>query len=216
MPASAAARPLATAVAGVFLPEVAAASVAVANPGSEIDPLPIVGTYVDRESLQVREVRAHDGVLGLRTSLDAATDRDLVQVDAHTFSVKGTTIQIRLAPGSGSSPSPQLLEKQGDASEQVFERFVPVTDAATPLQEYAGRYESESDEIATDMELVVREGRLVVATHGRAGARRLRPVIADGFEGGGMGFRFERDGRGQIAGFALSANRIRGIRWKRR
>jgi CubicO group peptidase (beta-lactamase class C family) len=198
---------LAMAVAGVFLPQLTAA-----NPGStaQLDAAAIVGTYLDRESLQVREVRAHGGVIGVRTSLDAAKESELDPLDAGAFAVKGTMIHIAFAPGS----SQELLEKQGDGSAQAFERFDPAAVAAAPLQEYAGRY--ESDEIAADMDLIVHEGRLVAGPHGRAPTRRLVPVIQDGFEGGGMGFRFERDGHGEIQGFSLSANQIRGIRWKKR
>jgi hypothetical protein len=146
-------------------------------------------------------------------SLDDAKERDLERIDAHTFSVKGTTTQIRCEPGS-KKQRPRLVQKQGDASAETFERFEPVTVAAEELQAYAGRY--ESDEIASDLSLGVREGQLVVATYGRAPTVRLRPLIADGFEGNGVGFHFERDERGQIAGFVLNANRIHGIHWKRR
>jgi CubicO group peptidase (beta-lactamase class C family) len=203
---------LAMDVARVMVPELGATAARTA-PEPRIDPAVIAGSYLDRATFEVRSVRAHDGILGLRTSLDGAGERQLVPVDERTFAVKGTTIQLRWEPASKAQP-PRLVERQGDAEPETFERFEPESAAATGLSEYAGRY--ESDEMTTDMTVAVRGENLVLSTYGRAPSATLHPLLHDAFEGNGAGYRFERDGRGQIVGLVLSANRMHGLRWQKR
>lgn len=204
---------LASAVAAVMIPELAAAIAPSTTATPALYPTTIAGSYLDRETFETRTVRAHDGVLGVQTSLDGGKERELTPIDAQTFAVKGTTIQLRWKPGSNEHP-PRLVEEQGDADPEAFERFEPASVAATALTEYAGRY--ESDEMTTDLTLTVHDGKLVVATYGRTPTTTLSPLLHDTFEGSGAGYHFERDGRGEIAGLVMSANRMHGIRWKRR
>ena len=204
---------LATAVAGVMLPEVAAAIPSSTTLPPGLDPTLVAGSYLDRETFEVRVVRAHDGILGLRTSLDGPRERELVPIDARTLVVKGTTIQLRWEPGSNKHP-PRLVEQEGDASPEAFERFEPTSLAEARLQEYAGRY--ESDELTTDLTVSVHGGKLALATYGRSPTTTLHPLLGDAFEGNGAGYELERDGRGQISGLIMNANRMHGLRWKRR
>lgn len=202
---------LAADVAAVVSPQLAAA--APKGPTPALDATVIAGSYLDRATFEVRTVRAHDGVLGLRTSLAGAKDRELVPIDAHTLAVKGTRTKLRWEPGTNEQPA-RLVEETGDTRPETFERFEPASVAVGDLTEYAGRY--ASDEMTTDLTLSVHDGKLAVATYGRTPAIKLSPLLHDAFEGNGAGYRFERDGSGQLTGLVMNVDGMHGLRWERR
>jgi hypothetical protein len=89
----------------------------------------------------------------------------------------------------------------------------PVTDTSSAkLAEYAGRY--TSPEIGDDLDLVVRDGRLVI--HNKRGDDEpLVPAFLDGFFGPAL-IQFERDASGRVKSFTFSTRGIQGLRLTRR
>src|SRR5262249_7689023 len=96
----------------------------------------------------------------------------------------------------------------------TFERFEPASLEAAKLAEYAGRY--TSDELTRDTEFGVVDGALSFGPWGKPLAARLRPVTRDVFLAPGIGFVFERDGRGKVAKVVGVFDGHRAVRWTKR
>jgi CubicO group peptidase (beta-lactamase class C family) len=69
-----------------------------------------------------------------------------------------------------------------------------------------------SDELESDLRMVVENGRLVMYV--RPGERvPLQPVYMDGFSGGGSSLRFTRDRAGRVTGLSVFAGRVLDVRF---
>jgi CubicO group peptidase (beta-lactamase class C family) len=106
----------------------------------------------------------------------------------------------RPAPGSeaAETPPPRAV--------------TPVVVPPSRLGELVGHYHSE--ELGVIYRIALDGGRLVVT--GGGPARALVPQATDRYSSGGQTFRFLRDTRGRLTGFALDAGRVRNVVFVRR
>ena len=103
-----------------------------------------------------------------------------------------------------------LVRPDGDTSRFEEVRAAPTT---IPAQDYIGTY--TSDELDVRLEVVVRNGGLVVRRR-PAEELELRPVYVDDFQAAGLGtIRFARDASGKVTGLAIYAGRVLDVRFKR-
>ncbi len=221
---------LAHAVAATFLPKVAepapaapsqtaSAPAAHGSAGPSLTLLaPVVGTYYDPVSYEVRRISLQNGAIVLDFQLPpGGFHRELEALDAHTFVVLGvpraSATRYLFEPATAKTPA-HLVRKPIDGKATTLVRFEPVSPEASELAEYAGRY--GSDEILHDVQVGVSDDAFVIGEWGRTFAAKLAPLARDVFVGGGVGLHFERDARGHIKGFTMSADRMLGIEWVRR
>lgn len=94
-----------------------------------------------------------------------------------------------------------------------YVRAEPHTPSAEELGAYAGEY--ASDEVFGRHRLRVVDGKLMVRVGYDKNELPLLPRERDVFEGAGTTLRFERDPGGRVAGYTVSAGRVKGIRFTR-
>jgi CubicO group peptidase (beta-lactamase class C family) len=86
---------------------------------------------------------------------------------------------------------------------------------APRFDEYVGRYGSE--ELARDLEIVVKDGHLARRTWGgRLATAPLRPTSHDVFAEDDVVWTFERDTRGSVRGVVVSSEPTRGVQLQKR
>jgi CubicO group peptidase (beta-lactamase class C family) len=216
----------ADAVAKALLPKLAesapAAPRASSSPNgytpSPADLAPVIGAYYNTATYEIRRISLDKGAIVLDFQLgDGGTRRQLEALDARTFVVLGVPAAIatryRYEPASGKAPA-RLVRMPVNGKTTTFERAEPVTLAPPALEEYAGRY--TSDESVHDIQVGVKDGKLVLGPWGRTLGAHPRPLARDVFTLTGAGLCFQRDGRGRVRGFELGGDRLLHMQWVKR
>lgn len=204
-------------VAALFLPRLSASD-AVAPAALGADPATLAGVYLDVEAGGLLVVDAKDGALQLRRSLHGNSAVELLPVGPGELTVKESpNTRLTFAPAAGKKRA-QMLLRTAPGPADVFVRIEPVESVpGATLAGYAGRY--GSDEVARDIVITVKDGKLFRAPLGRAPAKEpLQPVARDVFLLGDDGgdCAFERDARGMVKAVVFNTERAHGVRLGRR
>jgi hypothetical protein len=116
-------------------------------------------------------------------------------------------ITLEFSPAEAGRPQAwQVIDGEGRRLVELqFMKFdIPKAD----LESFTGEY--RSDELDVRYTVAIRDSSLIVQSS------TLHPVFKDGFVGDYVGtVRFFRDPRGAVAGFTLSRNSARGVRFER-
>jgi hypothetical protein len=99
------------------------------------------------------------------------------------------------------------------ASARPAAESTPQGSADVPLGEYLGVY--DSPELDTTYRLSVEDGSLMLRVKWSV-QRKLAARRVDEFVGGGITLLFRRDAQNRIAGFSVSAGRIRNVQFDKR
>lgn len=134
----------------------------------------------------------------------------LIPVAAGRFKYRGSQRGISVVPGGNGGPL-RLRVEAPNARAVEYEAVARTLPDAATLAAYAGEYRSE--ELDTRLRLSVSHDSLRLE-QGWQPALPLRPMFRDGFYAAGAGVvRFERDRKGKVTGFVLSAGRVRHLRF---
>ncbi len=95
----------------------------------------------------------------------------------------------------------------------TYNHAAPVRPSPDRLAEYAGIYHSADLGVSYRLRA---EGRRLTLRHRKLGEIRLTPTFDDGFYGGGWYLTFGRDPAGAVAGFTMSSQRARQVRFRLR
>jgi CubicO group peptidase (beta-lactamase class C family) len=161
----------------------------------------------DVDGLGILRLRRAGG--GLVVDLDGRRLPMIAESDS-TFLVENARVRFLRAPGGVD----HLTVQVGD-TELAGRRVAPPRLAPAALAGYAGDY--FSPELETVYRVVAVDGGLV-ARHVRHGDIALTPVDRDLFAGSQWFFgrvAFDRDAGGAIAGFRVTGNRVRDLRFVR-
>ncbi len=195
----------------------AAPATTVARPGADttgaITENLMLGSYYVSATNMVFQVARGDK--GMRVHL-VGRDFPLERTGPTTMSVPDFPVRVIFTPGTSGAPAPsaRLIIGSGEGNEGT--RYTPATPNADALKAYAGSY--HSPELGVTWPMVVENGKLVLKLDSGALteiAGELTPAMRDSFTAGGGFLRFERDKSGRVTGFALSASRMRDIRFER-
>jgi hypothetical protein len=124
---------------------------------------------------------------------------------------------VKLRFESAADGTPQMHEVVGSAKPVIYEAVVTVTPTMEEQAAYAGTY--YSPELDVNYTVMVQEGQLILKRR-KYGISRLLPTFADGFTGdispkvwgsGRLNIIFNRDDKDRVAGFRLSAGRVRNL-----
>jgi len=110
--------------------------------------------------------------------------------------------------------APWRLSVQGPGQEEpdVFERVTEFQPTPEQLSGYSGSYVSE--EIDPVYRIVVDNGGLVLKRL-KSKPQKLRPTLADYFQGPNGDLHFQRDQSGRVTGFLLNSGRIKNFRFRK-
>jgi CubicO group peptidase (beta-lactamase class C family) len=207
-------------VADVVLADVlkapAAEAARKAAAGKKAKPVPherLLGSYFAAKTETLLEVIEQKGALILKIG---ATPLPLVATGPASFEVQGYPVKVDFAL-TGKQSESELQLRIGDDDAMTAARFVPVVPDADQLQGYIGTF--YSPELDVTWPLVIDQGKLAIRDEHRrfeTKIQTLAPAMKDVFSGEPGLLRFARDESGRITGFALSASRMRGIRFERR
>jgi len=119
------------------------------------------------------------------------------------FCAVGAPQRVELFAGNGG-----VTLQIGNAPPGALKRFTPPAPTVAQLEEYAGRYYSRDLDLT--LNVTQQDGTLYL---GREGAAHevLQPVARDDFRRGGQDVRFERNARGRVRAFRISASGADGI-----
>ncbi|MBI3790019.1 MAG: serine hydrolase [Gemmatimonadetes bacterium] len=147
---------------------------------------------------------------------DAFTARQLGTAQSMPLTARSdSTFESAAIPGQlifHASPSGPMLEVSALGAERAPRLTIPPAPTAAELAPYAGRYTSE--ELDSWTVIAVRDGKLMARPRYGAWAP-LEPVRKDAFVVSGAAAVFDRDKRGGVTGFGLSAARTRNVRFTR-
>lgn len=120
-------------------------------------------------------------------------------------------VSLEFSPAAKAKPLKAVATIRGTKSTLVR---APELSPLTPsqLKEYAGEYYSA--ELLTTYRVMVEEDRLTVRH--RYDPQELKAMAPDKFVAGSMNIEFFKDKRGKVAGFSLSAGRVRNIQFIRK
>jgi CubicO group peptidase (beta-lactamase class C family) len=212
---------LADQVSAVFLPQlgtpapppVAPTPVSTAAFGTDF--AAVAGTYVDLGTAETRTLDPTGGVLHMRYGGTSHPPKKLVPVGVGDLLLEGGRTHYRYEAPKGTQPAQLVRIVRGQYS-VPFVRAEHVDDVpVAKLAEYTGRF--GSDELAHDLDIRIEDGHLFAATVG--GARRtapFTPVARDLFVTpdvgwDSVGWRFERDPRGNVIRLVASTERARNV-----
>ena len=177
---------------------------------------------MDLSTAEVRTVEVTGGAVEMRYSGPKARPRKLVAVGPGELAVESGRVHYTYAPPKGAQPARLVRSTAtGEASHTLVR--LPPPGANLALSEYVGRY--GSDELAHDLEIRVEGGALVAApVGGPTRAAAFRPIARDLFVSpdvawkiaDDVGFRFERDARGNIVRLVAAIDRAREVVLTRR
>ena len=150
-------------------------------------------------------ISVRDGSLTLRDFYGDNYDMLMTPISPNRFMVPGITLEF--SPAEAGWPQAwQVVDGEGRRLVELqFMKFdIPKAD----LESFTGEY--RSDELDVRYTVAIRDSSLIVQSS------TLHPVFKDGFAGDYVGtVRFFRDPRGAVAGFTLSRNSARGVRFER-
>jgi CubicO group peptidase (beta-lactamase class C family) len=132
-----------------------------------------------------------------------------------TYEVKGLPVYVTFVAG-GARPAQSLWLRIGSTDSTRAERFTSSAPTPVEIRQYAGRY--HSPELGVTWEILLDKGRLVMnntLSDLMDIAGPLDPAMAGSFTAGGGLLQFTRGADGHVTGFALSASRMRNIRFDR-
>jgi hypothetical protein len=169
---------------------------------------------MDPESLMVRVFAAKDGKLTIGFALGPGPMRPMEPLDARTFHGRGASSRWRFESVAGKAP-PRVTRTAPGEKTMTFERFEPVKLDASKLEAYAGRY--ESPEMTSDLEVLVKDGKLQAGPWGKAHERAVfEPLGQDTFTAEGFALAFERDRRGKVVRMTGVFDGHHAVRWTKR
>ncbi len=197
-----------------------------------VDAMRVQGTLADGTQIAYAMGLAEDVTRGLRRE---SHDGGIAGYRARIARYPTERLTVSVLCNDGSA-NPDRLEEQiaaallpaqgsADAGDLAL-AALPAVDASAPsepgdglpaakLEEYAGRY--GSDELARDLEILVRDGHLVRrAWGGRLAKTPLVPLAPDVFAEGDVKWTFERDAHGKVGQAVVSAERTQGVRLEKR
>lgn len=163
---------------------------------------PLAGLYWNAREAQALRFVIEGGKLHLATGTARQPLKSLGNGRFARAAGQGPEVAFDLA-----SPGRQVT-----VGTDVLDRVEPWTPDATALAAFAGAY--RSDEVEAVYHITMKAGALRLERLKSAPAT-LEPVLADTFRAPLGIVRFTRDGNGAIAGFAIEAGRVRGLKfWK--
>ena len=170
----------------------------------------LAGIYRDPRTEEIVAISADGGRLKV-ARYDATSE--LTPIAGRRFRVSGSRTEIAFEDVDAKGGTPRRLRRSVEGEKpQTFTLIVPVAPGASRLAEYAGTY--YSDELQAGYRLVVENGKLFVRARNLP-QDPLLPTVTDVFAVDELTFKFERDGRKRVTGFALGAGRIRNVRFVR-
>ena len=164
------------------------------------------GLYWKKDDEQAMRVEHSEGKLFLRFSETRRVE--LTPVAENRFLRAGSDVAFRFERGAGEG----VWKLSVGEPANVYERVAEFRPTVEQLREYAGSYVSA--EIDPVYRIAVEDGGLVLKRL-KSKPQRLRPTVADYFDGGYASLHFERDAAGRISGFLLNSGRIRNFRFTR-
>jgi CubicO group peptidase (beta-lactamase class C family) len=169
----------------------------------------LAGVYRDSASRAIRIILFEDG----RLHMQLGERYPLRPLSESEFELVGPPVRVLLAfqPSVPDQPRRAVLSI-AEQEPLVLHEAVLMAPSAADLAAYAGSY--FSDELQATYTFVVEGDALVLHRRG-AEPQRLQPSIRDEFTGGGLVFRFQRDGAGRSAGLLIDAGRIRDLGFAR-
>jgi CubicO group peptidase (beta-lactamase class C family) len=185
----------------------------VSSVNAVVVPLPklteYAGLYWDQDDLQVQRAVLRNGKLfaaGLEL-MPLTESRFRLAIDAsetYTFEKSSDGSHWRMT-----------IQDTGDAPE-VYDQMAQFRPSADQLAGYAGSYASE--EIDPVYRIAAEDGGLVLRRL-KASPQKLRPIVADYFQGlDGLGgvIHFERNADGEVTGFVVDSDGIRNFRFAKK
>ncbi len=168
----------------------------------------LTGIYRDERRSLTRHVQISDGKFVVNGPFG-----DPMELEAFgngRFRLGAPPQEIHIVPGENGTLEYREIFPNGKTN--VFIKVEAVAPSPETLASYAGTY--FCPDINTRYTFLVRDGHLVVRSH-RAKERVLEPTVADAFSLQASDLVFSRDGRGDVNGCDLFAERIRFLRFDR-
>ena len=188
-------------LAGAAAPSAPAQDDAPESTVAPADLAPALGAYYDPMTFEIRKSRSRTAQSSLDFQLaPGGYRRKLAARDARSFVVLGvpaaSATTYRFEPATGSSPRASCAHRRS-ARRRRSSASSPRHRRPPRSRSTRGRY--TSDEVLRDMDIEVVDGKLVLGEWGRTlGPDPMKPLTADVFTFGGVGFRFARDKRGKV------------------
>jgi CubicO group peptidase (beta-lactamase class C family) len=202
---------LATSVASIVLGEALAPA-----PASGVDVAPAIA--IAPEALAAFAGRYHAPRTDDFIALEVRDGRlapvggtaSLIPQGGDRFRMQGQQVEVRFSRTEGTL---SMRQTAPGARAVDFVRVDGPVVSASAIAAFAGTY--RSPELDAPVTLVA-QGDTLMLDQGWRGKVRLNPIFRDGFElPGGERYRFTRDARGRITGFAVWAGRVRHLRFDR-
>lgn len=183
---------------------------AYAASGAEPDLARYEGSYWDERTETLGRVVMRNGKL----TVVAGRPTELVPLGNGRFVAQedeSARFAFRRLPGEGDM---EMEYQIGGARPNHFRRMPPPEGVGERLARYAGTF--HSPELGVDWTVAAVEGKLLLRRR-KFEDQVLEPVFADAFVApNGTILRFAPDDNGGIGGFAVSAGRVRHLRFERR
>ncbi len=133
----------------------------------------------------------------------------LIPIGKNIFRIQHRYVSGRIEFVEAKSPERRSLVFQPESGRALtYVLIKPVTPSANQLREYPGVYFSE--ELNTNYRLVLQNGKLYLQ-HRNLPQQPMQPILVDWFKLKELYFQFVRDRDGNIAGFRLSAGRVKNL-----
>lgn len=171
----------------------------------DFSPSDYTGIYFSADTALVRRIEAREGKLWYVRP--QGSDSELAYEGKHRFRMLEVPSPTFLQFVLGDNGKRRVTLESADKPFELRE-VAPFAPTANALALFAGDYESA--ELDTRWRLVA-DGAQLKLQRRRGPDMPLTPAFADAFTGAGGLLRFERDGAGRIAGFAIDVGRARGI-----
>lgn len=153
------------------------------------------GDYFDTNTQTILNINYRDGKLSIGPTA-------LEPVSNHLFDWPGTISTLAF---SGDSLNTTLVLATEGTAKRVYKKVKKINLPANALEEYTGDF--YSPELDTKYTITVKDGRLQIKVP-RKEEISLSPFIKDIFTGNFV-MRFQRNKKGQVEGFYISAIRVR-------
>jgi CubicO group peptidase (beta-lactamase class C family) len=170
-----------------------------AAPVAKADLRPYAGWYRELNSHSILQVQAAESELQAFGSHFKPRDAE------HFAGAFGSEMAFDRKP----SGIMRLTLTLRDTAPQIFETYSAIKPTSDELAQYVGEY--ASSELQAAYHLVVKDGKLALASNWHAPSA-LEPTVRDEFQGpAGTALVFRRDTEGRITGYDLFAGRVRNI-----
>ncbi len=167
-----------------------------------------VGAYIDRKTINVRNVLFENGRLVLKSS---GRKFSLAAVSESEFFLVDTPYEVTIKFEKQGKGKPMLLHiYEEDDPPVTCEAFEPIDLSIEQLKVFEGDYHSE--ELQVSFRIALEKGKLRFS-HKNVPVFPLRLVVQDKFTCGRYKIHFTRDDEKEIAGFRLDAGRVKNLRF---